>query len=125
MQSSGSGCPNATSASATAGSRSPAARTERLRLSESTRLWVRAPSARILIPSAPKLALHQEAPDRATDWKGNDWTPEDGKNGVLSSHPNSRYCTPIEQCPILAPEYDDPQGVPISAILDRKSTRLN
>ena len=31
-------------------------------------------------------------------------------NGVLSSHPNSRYCTPIEQCPILAPEYDDPQG---------------
>ena len=33
-----------------------------------------------------------------------------------SSHPNSRYCTPIEQCPILADEYDDPQGVPISAI---------
>src|SRR5665647_2617714 len=54
----------------------------------------------------------ENMPDHATDWKGNPWTPEDGKNGVLSSHPNSRYCTPILQCPILAPEYDDPQGVP-------------
>ena len=48
-------------------------------------------------------------------WKGEDWTPRTA-SGVLSSHPNSRYCTPIEQCPILAAEYDDPQGVPISAI---------
>jgi len=59
----------------------------------------------------------ENMPAHATDWKGNPWTPEDGANGVLSSHPNSRYCTPILQCPILAPEYDDPQGVPISAIL--------
>jgi len=59
----------------------------------------------------------ENMPAHATDWKGNDWTPADAKNGVLSSHPNSRYCTPIGQCPILAPEYDDPQGVPISAIL--------
>ncbi|MBC7559810.1 MAG: phosphoenolpyruvate carboxykinase (GTP) [Dermatophilaceae bacterium] len=59
----------------------------------------------------------ENMPAHATDWKGNPWTPEDGKNGRLSSHPNSRYCTPIAQCPILAPEYDDPQGVPISAIL--------
>ena len=58
-----------------------------------------------------------DAPDRATDWHGNEWTPEHAKSGVLSSHPNSRYCTPIQQCPILAPEYDDPAGVPISAIL--------
>jgi len=50
-------------------------------------------------------------------WKGEDWTPEDGASGILSSHPNSRYCTPIKQCPILAPEYDDPNGVPIDAIL--------
>jgi len=57
------------------------------------------------------------APERAIDWKGNEWTPEHGKKGVLSSHPNSRYCTPIEQCPILAPEYNDPGGVPISAII--------
>jgi len=59
----------------------------------------------------------ENPPSHATDWRGNDWTPEDGKRGVLSSHPNSRYCTPITQCPILAPEYDDPRGVPISAIL--------
>lgn len=67
----------------------------------------------------------ENVPAHAIDWKGNDWTPEIGKSGVLSSHPNSRYCTPITQCPILAPEYDDPQGVPISAILfggRRKST---
>ncbi len=53
-------------------------------------------------------------PDHATSWKGEDWTPGSDE---LSSHPNSRYCTPISQCPILAPEYDDPRGVPISAIL--------
>jgi len=56
----------------------------------------------------------ENPPAHATDWKGNDWTPESEE---LSSHPNSRYCTPIEQCPILAPEYDDPRGVPISAIV--------
>ncbi len=56
----------------------------------------------------------ENTPERATSWKGEEWTPESGE---LSSHPNSRYCTPIKQCPILAPEYDDPKGVPIDAIL--------
>ncbi len=56
----------------------------------------------------------ENQPSHATSWKGEDWTPDSGE---LSSHPNSRYCTPIKQCPILAPEYDDPRGVPIDAIL--------
>jgi len=56
----------------------------------------------------------ENTPPHATSWKGEDWTPESDE---LSSHPNSRYCTPIKQCPILAPEYDDPNGVPIDAIL--------
>jgi phosphoenolpyruvate carboxykinase (GTP) len=55
----------------------------------------------------------ENEPAHATSWKGQDWTPESEEP---SSHPNSRYCTPIEQCPILAPEYNDPKGVPISAI---------
>ncbi|GAA1707539.1 phosphoenolpyruvate carboxykinase (GTP) [Fodinicola feengrottensis] len=58
--------------------------------------------------------MTEEPPAHLTDWKGRDWTPE---NGELSSHPNSRFCTPITQCPILADEYEDPKGVPISAIL--------
>ena len=56
----------------------------------------------------------ENTPAHATSWKGKDWTPDSDEP---SSHPNSRYCTPIKQCPILAPEYDDPQGVPIDAIL--------
>ncbi len=55
-----------------------------------------------------------EPPAHLTDWKGRDWTPDSDEP---SSHPNSRFCTPITQCPILAPEYEDPRGVPISAIL--------
>ncbi|MDQ7911386.1 phosphoenolpyruvate carboxykinase (GTP) [Phytohabitans sp. ZYX-F-186] len=55
-----------------------------------------------------------EPPAHLTDWRGGDWTPDSGE---LSSHANSRFCTPITQCPILAPEYHDPRGVPIDAIL--------
>ena len=58
--------------------------------------------------------MTEEPPAHLTDWKGNSWTPDSGE---LSSHPNSRFCTPIRQCPIIAPEYDDPNGVPIDAIL--------
>ena len=56
----------------------------------------------------------ENPPAKATSWKGEPWTPESEE---LSSHPNSRYCTPIKQCDILAPEFDDPRGVPIDAIL--------
>ena len=53
-------------------------------------------------------------PEHLIDWKGNDWTPESDE---LSSHPNSRYCTPIDQCPVAAPEFNDWKGVPLDAIL--------
>ena len=56
----------------------------------------------------------EDQPAHLTDWKGRDWTPDSEEK---AAHPNSRYCTPMSQCPILAPEWDDPQGVPISAIL--------
>ncbi|MCW4355842.1 phosphoenolpyruvate carboxykinase (GTP) [Hoyosella sp. YIM 151337] len=56
----------------------------------------------------------ENMPDHLTDWLGQDWTPDSGRK---AAHPNSRYCTPMAQCPTLAPEWDDPQGVPISAIL--------
>ena len=53
--------------------------------------------------------MTEEPPAHLTDWKGRDWTPDSDE---LSSHPNSRFCTPITQCPILAPEYDDPRRRP-------------
>jgi len=56
----------------------------------------------------------ENTPAKATSWKGEPWTPDSEE---LSSHANSRYCTPIKQCDILAKEYDDPRGVPIDAIL--------
>jgi phosphoenolpyruvate carboxykinase (GTP) len=52
-------------------------------------------------------------PDHLLSWKRQDWTLTSDEP---AAHPNARYCTPIAQCPILAPEWDDPQGVPISAI---------
>jgi len=55
----------------------------------------------------------ENEPAHATSWKGEDWTPDSDEP---AAHPNSRYCTPMSQCPILAPEWDDPKGVPISAI---------
>jgi phosphoenolpyruvate carboxykinase (GTP) len=56
-------------------------------------------------------------PEHLTSWTKKDWTPDEGAAGEPSSHPNSRYCTPMAQCPVLADEWNDPKGVPISAIL--------
>ncbi|MCW2528036.1 MAG: pckG [Pseudonocardiales bacterium] len=57
--------------------------------------------------------MTEDAPSHLTDWKGRDWTPASPEP---AAHPNSRFCTPIHQSPILAPEYDDPAGVPLDAI---------
>lgn len=57
--------------------------------------------------------MTETPPAHLIDWKMRDWTPDSGE---VSSHPNARFCTPIEQCPIVAPEWDSPDGVPISAI---------
>jgi phosphoenolpyruvate carboxykinase (GTP) len=58
--------------------------------------------------------LTEEPPAHLTDWKGRDWTPSSSEP---AAHPNARFTTPADQCPIIAPEWDDPAGVPISAIL--------
>jgi phosphoenolpyruvate carboxykinase (GTP) len=58
--------------------------------------------------------LTPEPPAHLTDWKGRDWTPGSPEP---AAHPNARFTTPADQCPIIAPEWDDPAGVPISAIL--------
>ncbi len=58
--------------------------------------------------------LTKEPPAHLTDWKGRDWTPDSPEP---AAHPNARFTTPAAQCPIIAPEWDDPKGVPISAIL--------
>ena len=58
--------------------------------------------------------LNKTPPARAIDWRGRPWTPQSPEK---AAHPNSRFTAPARNCPCLSPEFDNPEGVPISAII--------
>jgi len=58
--------------------------------------------------------MTEQKPSELVDWLRRPWTPDSGRN---AAHPNARFTTPAKQCPVIAPEWEDPKGVPIDAIL--------